>query len=75
MYQESKTSTRILIHKDQVLPKLQFLVIDLNLTQSGLKTNMTTSILRTIIMMTLNLLIHKNNRTEKTLKKSKSLMM
>ena len=75
MDQDPKTSTIILILKAQVPPKLHFYDINLKWIQCDLLTHITTSILWTVTMATINLSIHMMNTSEKNLNKKKFLMM
>ena len=69
------TSTIILIHIYQVLPKIQLIFVSLKWTQSFLKSHMNTSVLFTIPMMKITLLIHMKNTSEKIQNKTKCFMM
>ena len=68
MGKDPKNPTIILTHESQPLPKLQLLFINLKWDQSTFKTHATTSMLRTISMMTLTLFMCVNNTTEKMLR-------
>ena len=75
MYQYPNTSTRILIHPDQIISKIKLIAIDLKRTQYALKTHTTTYIIWKIPMVKLTLFMHMNSTSYKILKRRSFLNM
>ena len=75
MDQNPKTSTIILIHQYQVLPKIHLSIINLKWIQSTVLNHMTTAILHKIRTITLALYMHTKNTSYKMMKKRKYLIM
>ena len=73
--QKQNNFTRISIYQAQVLPKLHLPIIKINWNQYDSLARVTTSILWRIPMITLTLLMHMKNTSEKIMNNRKYLMM